>query len=103
MPVGDEDSELGDFLEDNRELSPQEAAAVKQLPEAIVASIPMLPDREAFLLPYRYGLIDGQAHSLEEVGKKIGVTRERVRQLKTKALNRIRYSSHKRKLQDFYE
>ncbi|NJL93211.1 MAG: sigma-70 family RNA polymerase sigma factor [Anaerolineae bacterium] len=93
-PIDDEsDSELGDFIEDTSSPAPDEMTTANLLREQVELVLERLPPREAEILKMRYGLDDGETHTLEEVGKKIGVTRERVRQLEAQALNRLRRSS----------
>ena len=101
-PTGDEeDSVLGDFIEDDRIASPDETATYNLLRENLRETLNGLPPREVRILQLRYGLLDGQAYTLEEVGRKVGVTRERVRQIEAQALNRLRHPSIRRKLQDY--
>jgi RNA polymerase primary sigma factor len=102
LPTGDEeDSVLGDFIEDNEIIPPDEAATYALLREHLRDVLNELPAREARILKLRYGLLDGQAYTLEEVGRKVGVTRERVRQIEAQALNRLRHPSIRRKLHDY--
>lgn len=101
-PIDDEsDSELGDFIEDNSSPAPDEMTTANLLREQVEEVLGRLPHREADILRMRYGLEDGETHTLEEVGKKIGVTRERVRQLEAQALNRLRRSSAHVLLRDY--
>lgn len=97
----DEESELGDFIEDSRSPAPATITEQEMLREHMAAALAKLPEREAHILQLRYGLLDGEMHTLEEVGKEIGVTRERVRQLEAQALNRLRRSSSHQILRDF--
>lgn len=97
----DEESEIGDFVEDVQSPAPSEMTDREMLREHLAAALNRLPDREARILQLRYGLFDGEMHTLEEVGKAIGVTRERVRQLEAQALNRLRRSSSHQILRDF--
>ncbi len=97
----DEESEIGDFVEDTRSPAPSAITEQEMLREHMAAALAKLPPREAHILQLRYGLLDGEVHTLEEVGKAIGVTRERVRQLEAQALNRLRRSSSHQILQDF--
>ncbi|PJF30595.1 MAG: RNA polymerase subunit sigma [Candidatus Thermofonsia Clade 1 bacterium] len=97
----DEETEIGDFVEDTRELSPSEATDREMLRHHLMEALNRLPEREAHILRLRYGLEDGEMHTLEEVGRAIGVTRERVRQLEAQALNRLRRSSSHHILKDF--
>jgi RNA polymerase primary sigma factor len=102
MPTGDEDdSMLGDFIEDDEITPPDEAATYNLLREHLREVLNGLPPREVRILQLRYGLLDGQAYTLEEVGRKVGVTRERVRQIEAQALNRLRHPSIRRKLHDY--
>jgi RNA polymerase primary sigma factor len=97
----DEETEIGDFVQDTRELSPAEATDREMLRHHLTEALNRLPEREAHILRLRYGLEDGEMHTLEEVGRAIGVTRERVRQLEAQALNRLRRSSSHHILKDF--
>jgi RNA polymerase primary sigma factor len=97
----DADSEFGDFIEDKSSPQPAEVVTNNLLREHLEQVLARLPDREAHILELRYGLLDGETHTLEEVGQKIGVTRERVRQLEAQALNRLRHSSAHQLLQDY--
>jgi RNA polymerase primary sigma factor len=99
----DEETEIGDFVEDTRSLAPSDATDQEMLREHLSKALGRLPEREAAILKLRYGLDDGEMHTLEEVGKAIGVTRERVRQLEAQALNRLRRSSSHQILRDFME
>jgi len=102
MPTGDEeDSMLGDFIEDNEITPPDEAATYNLMREHLREILGGLPPREVLILQLRYGLLDGRAYTLEEVGRKVGVTRERVRQIEVQALNRLRAPSIRRKLRDY--
>ena len=97
----EEDSVLGDFIEDDEALPPDETATFNLLREHLVEVLDTLPPREVCILQLRYGLLDGQAYTLEEVGRKMGVTRERVRQIEAQALTRLRHPSVRRKLRDY--
>ncbi|MBN1138697.1 MAG: RNA polymerase sigma factor RpoD [Anaerolineae bacterium] len=102
MPVGEEDdSFLGDFIEDSDAPSPTEQASHELLREQIDDIFSSLTPREVRILQLRFGLVDGYAYTLEEVGKKFGVTRERIRQIEAQALGRLRHPSRSRKLRDF--
>jgi RNA polymerase primary sigma factor len=102
LPTGDEeDSVLGDFIEDDEITPPDEAATHNLLREHLREVLNGLPPREVRILQLRYGLLDGQAYTLEEVGRKVGVTRERVRQIEAQALSRLRHPSIRRKLHDY--
>ncbi len=103
-PVGEEeDSHLGDFLEDRTAPAPVEVASYQLLKEQIEETLGSLNEREAKVLKLRFGLEDGRARTLEEVGKEFGVTRERIRQIEAKALRKLRHPSRSRKLKDFLE
>jgi RNA polymerase primary sigma factor len=97
----EEDSVLGDFIEDDEAPPPDESASYNLLKEHLEEVLNGLPPREVRILQLRYGLLDGQAYTLEEVGRKMGVTRERVRQIEAQALSRLRHPSIRRKLRDY--
>jgi RNA polymerase primary sigma factor len=97
----EEDSVLGDFIEDDEIPPPDETATYNLLRENLREVLNGLPPREVRILQLRYGLFDGQAYTLEEVGRKVGLTRERVRQIESQALNRLRHPSVRRKLHDY--
>jgi len=97
----EEDSVLGDFIEDDEAPPPDETATYNLLREHLEEVLDTLPPREVRILQLRYGLLDGQAYTLEEVGRKMGVTRERVRQIEAQALSRLRHPSIRRKLRDY--
>jgi len=97
----EEDSVLGDFIEDNEAPPPDDTATYNLLREHLDQVLYSLPPREVRILQLRYGLMDGQAYTLEEVGRKMGVTRERVRQIEAQALSRLRHPSTRRKLRDY--
>ena len=97
----EDDSVLGDFIEDDEVPAPDETATFNLLREHLELVLDMLPPREVRILQLRYGLLDGQAYTLEEVGRKMGVTRERVRQIEAQALSRLRHPSIRRKLRDY--
>jgi RNA polymerase primary sigma factor len=102
MPVGEEDdSFLGDFIEDSDAPSPTDQASQQLLREQIDDIFASLTPREVRILQLRFGLVDGYSYTLEEVGKKFGVTRERIRQIEAQALGRLRHPSRSRKLRDF--
>ena len=103
-PIGEEeDSQLGDFIEDRNLPSPEDAAAGNLLHEQIEEMLGALSDREREVLRYRFGLEDGRSYTLEEVGKRFGVTRERIRQIEAKALRKLRHPTRSKKLRDFLE
>jgi RNA polymerase primary sigma factor len=103
-PIGEEeDSQLGDFIEDRDLPSPDEAAAGHLLHEQIEDMLGALSTREREVLYFRFGLEDGHSYTLEEVGRKFGVTRERIRQIEAKALRKLRHPSRSRKLKDFLD
>ena len=103
-PVGEEeDSTLGDFIEDRGAPAPAEAAASQLLKLQIAAVLESLTGRERRVLQLRFGLEDGRARTLEEVGKEFNVTRERIRQIEAKALRKLRHPSRSRKLKDYLE
>ena len=101
-PIGEEeDSHLGDFIKDERSLSPEDYATVEILKEEIKEVLKTLQKREQEVLELRFGLIDGTSYTLEEVGKRFNVTRERIRQIEAKALRKLRHPSRAKKLKDF--
>jgi len=97
----EEDSVLGDFIEDDEAPPPDDTATYNLLKEHLGEVLNGLPPREVRILQLRYGLLDGQAYTLEEVGRKMGVTRERVRQIEAQALSRLRHPTIRRKLRDY--
>ncbi len=103
-PIGEEeDSHLGDFLEDDKVPVPADAAAFTLLKEQLVEVLGTLTEREQNVLRLRFGLDDGRARTLEEVGKEFNVTRERIRQIEAKALRKLRHPSRSRKLKDYLD
>ena len=103
-PIGEEeDSHLGDFIPDDTSLSPAEAATMEALKRDLAAVLKTLTPREESVLKMRFGLDDGQPKTLEEVGKKFDVTRERIRQIEAKALRKLRHPSRLKKLQDYVD
>lgn len=103
-PIGEEDdSHLGDFIEDQDATSPAEHAAYELLKEQLESVLDTLTDREENVLRLRFGLDDGRTRTLEEVGKVFGVTRERIRQIEAKALRKLRHPSRSKQLKDFLE
>lgn len=97
----EEDSVLGDFIQDEEVPAPDETATYNLLREHLDSVLNTLPPREVRILQLRYGLLDGQAYTLEEVGRKMGVTRERVRQIEAQALSRLRHPAIRRKLREY--
>jgi RNA polymerase primary sigma factor len=97
----EEDSVLGDFIQDEEVAAPDETATYNLLREHLDSVLNGLPPREVRILQLRYGLLDGQAYTLEEVGRKMGVTRERVRQIEAQALSRLRHPAIRRKLREY--
>ena len=103
-PIGEEeDSHLGDFIPDDDIPAPAEAAAFTLLKEQLMEVLDTLTDREKKVLSLRFGLEDGRARTLEEVGKEFNVTRERIRQIEAKALRKLRHPSRSKKLKDYLE
>jgi RNA polymerase primary sigma factor len=102
-PIGDEeDSFIGDFIEDDTIATPVEETMQGALSETLEEAFEFLNEREALILKLRYGLADGQQHTLEEVGKHLGITRERVRQLESRAMRKLKYfEKRSQKLRDF--
>lgn len=103
-PIGEEDdSHLGDFIQDENMPVPMDAAAYTLLREQLIEVLNSLTEREQKVLRLRFGLDDGKARTLEEVGKEFNVTRERIRQIEAKALRKLRHPSRSRKLKDYLE
>ncbi len=103
-PIGEEDdSHLGDFLKDENSLSPEEYTENEILKEEIKEVLQTLQPREQEVLELRFGLVDGTCHTLEDVGKRFNVTRERIRQIEAKALRKLRHPSRAKKLRDFLD
>jgi RNA polymerase primary sigma factor len=103
-PIGEEeDSHLGDFIQDENVPVPAEAAASTLLHEQLVEVLSSLTEREQKVLRLRFGLDDGRNRTLEEVGKEFNVTRERIRQIEAKALRKLRHPSRSRMLRDYLE
>ena len=101
-PIGEEeDSHLGDFIEDETMLTPDEAAANTMLREQLNIVLESLSPREVQIIRLRFGLEDGRCHTLEDVGERFNVTRERIRQIEAKALRKIRHPSRSKRLKDF--
>ena len=103
-PIGEEDdSNLGDFVQDGEAISPAEAAALTMLRVEVDLILDTLSARERRVLQLRFGLSEGHDRTLEEVGKRLGVTRERIRQIEAKALRKLRHPSRSKKLKDYLE
>ena len=103
-PIGEEeDSHLGDFIPDDDVPSPVDAAAYSMLREQLLEVLDTLTDREKEVLSLRFGLEDGRARTLEEVGQKFNVTRERIRQIEAKALRKLRNPNRSKRLRDYLE
>ena len=103
-PIGEEeDSHLGDFIPDDDAPAPAEAASHTLLKEQLNEVLATLTDREAKVLKLRFGLEDGKARTLEEVGQRFDVTRERIRQIEAKALRKLRHPSRSKKVKDFLD
>ena len=103
-PIGEEeDSHLGDFIQDNETPAPQDAATFRLLKEQLIDVLGTLTSREEKVLRLRFGLDNGHARTLEEVGKEFNVTRERIRQIEAKALRKLRHPSRSKKLKDYLE
>ncbi len=103
-PIGEEeDSHLGDFIPDDDAPAPADAASMLLLKEQISDVLKTLTTREEKVLALRFGLVDGQSHTLEEVGKEFNVTRERIRQIEAKALRKLRHPSRSKRLRDFLD
>jgi RNA polymerase primary sigma factor len=104
MPIGeDADSRLGDFVEDHSSLAPTEATSQQLLKEQIDELLDELTEREKKVLQLRFGLKDGHARTLEEVGREFNLTRERIRQIEGGALRKLRHPSRSRKLKDYLD
>jgi RNA polymerase primary sigma factor len=103
-PVGEEeDSHLGDFVEDNETPTPSETASYSLLREQLQAVLMTLSPREAEVIRLRYGLYNGRALTLEEVGQRFNITRERIRQIEAKALRKLRYPLRSKQLRDYLD
>lgn len=100
---GEDESVLGDFIADEKQVSPYDATSQQMLRENIDEVLSALSDREARVLKMRFGLSGNKMMTLEEVGRKFGVTRERIRQIEAKALRKLKHPSRRKKLQDFLE
>jgi len=102
-PVGDDDSTLGDFLENQESVSPYEAVKNQELSERVTNILATLSPREEKIIRLRFGIGEGAEFTLEEIGKRFNVSRERIRQIEKKALNRLRHSSRREKLKHFLD
>jgi RNA polymerase primary sigma factor len=103
-PIGEEeDSNLGDFIEDSDAVVPLDAASFILLQEQLDSILHTLSEREKKVIQLRFGLVDGHPRTLEEVGKEFGVTRERIRQIESKTLSKLRHPSRSQKLRDYLE
>lgn len=103
-PIGEEeDSQLGDFIEDSQAIVPPDAASFSMLQEQLAQVLDSLADRERKVIELRFGLVDGHPRTLEEVGREFGVTRERIRQIESKTLAKLRHPSRSSKLKDYIE
>ena len=103
-PIGEEeDSHLGDFIEDEQATAPTDVVAFSMLREQLIGVLDTLTPREEKVLRLRYGIDDGRPRTLEEVGKEFNVTRERIRQIEAKALRKLRHPSRSKRLKDFIE
>ena len=103
-PIGEEeDSHLGDFIEDEKTTTPSDSVAFTMLKEQLLSVLDTLTPREERVLRLRYGIDDGKPRTLEEVGKEFNVTRERIRQIEAKALRKLRHPSRSKRLRDFLE
>lgn len=103
-PIGEEeDSQLGDFIEDSSAVAPPDAASDSMLREQLEQVLDGLADRERKVIKFRFGLEDGHPRTLEEVGKEFGVTRERIRQIESKTLAKLRHPSRSGRLKDYME
>jgi len=102
-PIGEEDSDLGDFIEDADAVVPMEAAAFIMLQDQLDDILATLSDREQRIIQLRFGLADGHPHTLEEVGREFGVTRERIRQIESKTLAKLRHPTRAQMLRDYLD
>jgi len=102
-PVGDDDSTLGDFLENQESISPFEAVKNQELAERVTGILSTLSPREEKIIRLRFGIGENAEYTLEEIGKRFNVSRERIRQIEKKALNRLRHSSRREKLKNFLD
>jgi RNA polymerase primary sigma factor len=100
---GDDDTTLGDFVEDEDAASPEDSAAIQLLKEHVQDILNVLTEREQKILKMRFGLEDGKSHTLEEVGQEFSVTRERIRQIEAKALAKLRKHKDAKKLYEYLQ
>ena len=103
MPTFQEDSLFGEFIEDKDSPAPEERATIKILKDYVKEILKSLPPREARILHLRYGIPDGNCHTLQEVGIRMGVSRERIRQIEKNALRRLRTSNIRHHLSEYVE
>jgi RNA polymerase primary sigma factor len=102
-PVGEDEASLGDFIEDSQAVVPADAVTVILLREQLHEVLDTLTERERRVVELRFGMVDGEPHTLEEVGSAFGVTRERIRQIETKTLSKLRHPSRSQQLRDYLE
>jgi len=102
-PVGEDEASLGDFIEDSQAVVPADAATAILLREQLHEVLDTLTERERRVVELRFGMVDGEPHTLEEVGSAFGVTRERIRQIETKTLSKLRHPSRSQQLRDYLE
>ena len=102
-PIGDDDSTLGDFLENQESVSPYEAVQNRELSNRVKKILCTLSEREEKIIRLRFGIGEKAEYTLEEIGKRFNVSRERIRQIEKKALNRLRHSSRRDKLKNFLD
>jgi RNA polymerase primary sigma factor len=102
-PIGEDDAELGDLVEDKQAIAPSEAASLTLLRSEVKSALNMLTPRERRVLQLRFGLVENREMTLEEVGKRFGVTRERIRQIEARALRKLRHTPRIKRLADFLE
>lgn len=101
-PVGDGETNIGSFIENDSIQSPSETAFQRMLKAQVLQVLGTLDDRSAKVIKYRFGLLDGYSHTLEQVGRMFGVTRERIRQIEAKAIRKLRHPSRSKKLREYY-
>ncbi len=101
-PVGDGEANIGSFIENDSIQSPSETAFQRMLKTQVLQVLGTLDDRSAKVIKYRFGLLDGYSHTLEQVGRMFGVTRERIRQIEAKAIRKLRHPSRSKKLREYY-